>query len=125
MDGGFLISTCSLFCYIMSDYEFRPQKKKARECLSVGQGAGEDPSVSSFDLQTIPPVPSMSQAPTTCSFPSVISYMVGYYPYTSFGPYHATSLYPSIQSNISRSGFFRFIAYSATSTELILPTDNL
>lgn len=120
MDGGFWISTCSLFCYIMSDYEFRPQKRKARECLSVGQRAGKDPSVSSFDSQTIPPVPSMSQAPTTSSCPCVISYMVGYYPHQSFGPYHAMSLYPSIQNNIPRSGFFQFIAYSAA-TELILP----
>ncbi|XP_056253794.1 uncharacterized protein LOC130182707 isoform X1 [Seriola aureovittata] len=91
------------------DYEFRPQKKRGRECLSsgwgTGQGEGQDPGIPSFVSQAIPPVvpPAIPPAQanilglTMYPYPTLMGYRLGYHPCPSFCPYHAMGLYPNVQ----------------------------
>ncbi|TDH05012.1 hypothetical protein EPR50_G00139140 [Perca flavescens] len=92
------------------DYEFRPQKKKDIECLSSGQGAGQDPGVS-FS-QAVPPAQSQLQGPSVYPYPAMMAYRVSYYPASC--PYHQMGPYSRVQSNCPRV-FYRYPnAYSST-----------
>ncbi|XP_035846971.1 uncharacterized protein LOC116036904 isoform X5 [Sander lucioperca] len=92
------------------DYEFRPQKKKDIECLSSGQGAGQDPGVS-FS-QAVPPAHSQLQGLSVYPYPAMMAYRVSYYPGSC--PYHQMGPYSRVQSNCPRV-FYRYPnAYSST-----------
>lgn len=100
------------------DYEFRPQKKKGRECLTseqgagqehgqeAGQGAGQDPDVSFFASQAVSPAQSKLLGASMYPCPAMIPYTVGYYPYPSICPYHPMGLYSSVQIHSSRLNIF-------------------
>ncbi|XP_032389634.1 transcription factor Sox-2 isoform X1 [Etheostoma spectabile] len=80
------------------DYKYCPQKKKDIECLSSGQGAGQDPGAS-FS-QAVPPVQSQLQGPSMYPNPAVRAYRVSYYP--ALCPYHRMDPYSRVQSNCPR-----------------------
>ncbi|XP_056253795.1 uncharacterized protein LOC130182707 isoform X2 [Seriola aureovittata] len=102
-------ATCFTIPPKEEDYEFRPQKKRGRECLSsgwgTGQGEGQDPGIPSFVSQAIPPVvpPAIPPAQanilglTMYPYPTLMGYRLGYHPCPSFCPYHAMGLYPNVQ----------------------------
>uniref|UniRef100_A0A665TYV9 HMG box domain-containing protein n=1 Tax=Echeneis naucrates TaxID=173247 RepID=A0A665TYV9_ECHNA len=85
------------------DYEFRPQKKRGRESLSTecraGQEGGEDPGISAFTTDAIPPTAPPSISPPQPNsldymypYPILMSYTVGYNLYPWFCPYYASAL---------------------------------
>ncbi|XP_034746273.1 uncharacterized protein LOC117955714 isoform X2 [Etheostoma cragini] len=77
------------------DYEFRPQKKKDIECLSSGQGAGQDPGAS------FSPVQSQLQGPSMYPYPAMRAHRVSYCPASC--PYHRMGPYSRVQSNCPSS----------------------
>ncbi|GAA6219864.1 transcription factor Sox-2-like [Lates japonicus] len=87
---------------LFPDYEFRPQRRKGREHLSLGQGARQDPGVSSFVSQSTIPAQSELQDLAMYPYPTLMPCTVGYYPYPSFCPYHAVGLYSRVHIQCSR-----------------------
>ncbi|XP_038564956.1 transcription factor SOX-2-like isoform X2 [Micropterus salmoides] len=75
------------------DYEFHPERKRGRKYFASGQGAGQDPGVSVFVSQAMPPAQSKWLAPSMYTCPVMMPCTVGYYPYPSCSPYHPVSCY--------------------------------
>ncbi|XP_040006970.1 transcription factor Sox-17-beta.1-like [Xiphias gladius] len=88
------------------DYEFRPQRKKGRERLSsgqeTGQGAGQDPGVSSLVSKAVPPAQSKLLGLTLHLCPSVMPCTVNNYPHSYFYPYNVMGLYSRVPIHCSR-----------------------
>ncbi|XP_070700091.1 uncharacterized protein [Pempheris klunzingeri] len=72
------------------DYEYRPHRKKGRECW---QGAGQDPGLSPFGSQDMSPAQFKVLSPNTSPCPPTMSYTVGYYHHPYFCQCHPMGLY--------------------------------
>ncbi|XP_035522905.1 sex-determining region Y protein-like [Morone saxatilis] len=90
------------------DYEFHPRRKKVRECLPFGQGAGHQSSV--FVSQ--PQAHSRLQCP---SMYAMMPHTVGYYPYPSCCQYQPMGLYSRLE--IQRSRIVYRYQHGSSSTE--------
>ncbi|XP_044226736.1 transcription factor Sox-19b-like [Thunnus albacares] len=125
------------------DYEFRPHKKKGREYWTSGQGTGQetgqgtgqeagqearqgegqDPGVSFFVSQAMPPAQSKFLGAGMYPCLAMMPYTVGCYSHPSICPYHPMGLYSRVQIRPSR--FFHRCQHACSSIEGVMNYQNL